>query len=100
MQEESFGPIAPIISFDSIEEVLKMANNTEYGLAAYLYTNDLSRAYKLAEALEYGIIGVNDGLPSAPYAPFGGLKQSGIGREGGKWGIEEFLEIKYISIAL
>ena len=100
MQEESFGPIAPIISFDSIEEVLKMANNTEYGLAAYLYTNDLSRAYKLAEALEYGIIGVNDGLPSAPYARFGGLKQSGIGREGGKWGIEEFLEIKYISIVL
>ena len=100
MQEESFGPIAPIISFDFDEDVIKMANNTDYGLAAYLYTNNLSRAYKLAEALEYGIIGVNDGLPSTPYAPFGGFKQSGIGREGGKWGIEEFLEMKYISIAL
>ncbi len=100
MQEESFGPIAPIISFDSEEEVLKMANNTEYGLAAYIYTNNLSRAYKVAEALEYGIIGVNDGVPSAPYAPFGGLKQSGLGREGGKWGIEEFLETKYISVSL
>ena len=77
-----------------------MANNTPYGLAAYLYTNDLSRAFKVSEALEYGIVGVNDGLPSTPFVPFGGVKQSGLGREGGHWGIEEYLEVKYISMGL
>ena len=100
MSEETFGPVAPIIAFDTAEEAVQMANNTPFGLAAYLYTNDLSRAFEVAEALEYGIIGVNDGLPSAPYIPFGGVKQSGLGREGGHWGIEEYLEVKYISLGL
>ncbi len=100
MTEETFGPIAPIISFETDEEVISHANNTPFGLAAYLYTNDLSRAFKVSEALEYGIVGVNDGVPSAPYAPFGGVKQSGLGREGGPWGIHEYLEVKYISMGL
>ena len=100
MEEETFGPVAPIISFETTEEAVRMANNTPYGLAAYFYTNDLSRAFRVAEALEYGIIGVNDGLPSTPYVPFGGVKQSGLGREGGPWGIEEYLEVKYISMGL
>ena len=100
MEEETFGPVAPIISFETTEEAVERANNTPYGLAAYFYTNDLSRAFKVAEALEYGIIGVNDGLPSTPYVPFGGVKQSGLGREGGPWGIEEYLEVKYISMGL
>ncbi len=100
MQDETFGPIAPIIAFDTEDEAIELANDTEYGLAAYIYTNSLSRAIRVYEALEYGIIGINDGMPSAPYAPFGGLKQSGVGKEGGKWGIEEFLEKKYISISL
>ena len=100
MHEETFGPVAPLIPFKSDEEAVQMANNTPYGLAAYLYTNDLSRAFKVSEALDYGIVGVNDGVPSAPYIPFGGVKQSGLGREGGPWGIEEYLELKYISFAL
>ena len=83
MHEETFGPVAPIISFDTEEEAVRMANDTPYGLAAYLYTNDLARAFRVSEALDYGIVGVNDGVPSAPYAPFGGVKQSGLGREGG-----------------
>ena len=100
MQEETFGPVAPITSFVTDEEAIRRANDTPFGLAAYLYTNDLSRAFKVSEALEYGIVGVNDGVPSAPYAPFGGVKQSGLGREGGPWGIEEYLEVKYISFGL
>ena len=100
MEEETFGPVAPILSFETTEEAIRMANNTPYGLAAYFYTNDLSRAFRVAEALEYGIIGVNDGLPSTPYVPFGGVKQSGLGREGGPWGIEEYVEVKYISMGL
>lgn len=100
MSEETFGPVAPILAFDTDDEVIKMANNTPYGLAAYIYTNDLSRAFKVSEALEYGIVGVNDGLPATPFVPFGGVKQSGIGREGGPWGIEEYLETKYISMGL
>lgn len=100
MREETFGPVAPIVSFHDEDEVIALANDSEYGLAAYLYTHDLSRAFKLAEALDYGIIGVNDGRPSTPQAPFGGYKNSGIGREGGKWGIEEYLEVKYLSLAL
>ncbi|MBX3143933.1 MAG: NAD-dependent succinate-semialdehyde dehydrogenase [Trueperaceae bacterium] len=100
MQEETFGPVAPIIEFDSLDEAVRLANDTPYGLAAYVFTNDLSRALKLAEALDYGIVGVNDGVPSTPQAPFGGVKQSGIGREGGRWGIEEYLEIKYVSMGL
>lgn len=100
MQEETFGPVAPILTFSDDAEAVRLANDTPYGLASYLYTNDLSRAWKVAEALEYGIVGVNDGIPSAAQAPFGGMKQSGIGREGGPWGIEEYLEIKYVSMAL
>lgn len=100
VQEETFGPVAPILSFDSEDEVIQKANNTPYGLAAYFWTRDLGRTYRVAEALDYGIIGVNDGVPSTPQAPFGGVKNSGIGREGGHWGIEEYLETKYISIGL
>lgn len=100
MNEETFGPVAPIASFTTDEEAVRLANDTPYGLAAYLYTNDLSRAFKVSEALEYGIIGVNDGVPSAAHAPFGGVKQSGVGREGGHWGIEEYLEVKYVSLGL
>lgn len=100
MREETFGPVAPILSFAGDDEAVRAANDTPYGLAAYLYTRDLSRAVKVAEALEFGIVGINDGVPSVPYAPFGGVKQSGIGREGGPWGIDEFLEVKYVSIGL
>jgi succinate-semialdehyde dehydrogenase / glutarate-semialdehyde dehydrogenase len=100
MHEETFGPVAPILSFGSDEEAIQAANDTPYGLAAYFYTNDLSRAFKVAERLDYGIVGVNDGLPSVPHVPFGGMKFSGVGREGGKWGLEEFLEVKYVSMAL
>jgi succinate-semialdehyde dehydrogenase/glutarate-semialdehyde dehydrogenase len=100
MQEETFGPVAPILTFSDEAEALRLANDTPYGLAAYIYTQDLSRAFKVAEALDYGIVGVNDGVPSTPQAPFGGYKASGVGREGGKWGIEEYLETKYISIGL
>jgi succinate-semialdehyde dehydrogenase/glutarate-semialdehyde dehydrogenase len=100
MREETFGPVAPILTFGSEEEAVRMANDTPYGLAAYLYTSDLGRAWRVAEALEYGIVGVNDGVPSAPYAPFGGVKQSGLGREGGPWGLDEFLEVKYVSLGL
>ena len=100
MREETFGPVAPILSFDSDDEAVRLANDTPYGLAAYLYTNDLTRAFRMSERLEYGIVGVNDGVPSTPHAPFGGVKESGVGREGGKWGIEEYLEVKYISMRL
>ena len=100
MQEETFGPVAPILSFDNDDEAVRLANDTPYGLAAYIYTNNLTRAFEVSERLEYGIVGVNDGVPSTPHAPFGGVKASGIGREGGKWGIEEYLEVKYISVAL
>ncbi len=100
MGEETFGPVAPILTFQSEEEVVRMANDTPYGLASYLYTNDLGRAWRVAEALDYGIVGVNDGVPSAPHAPFGGMKQSGVGREGGPWGLDEYLEIKYVSMGL
>src|SRR5690606_15877798 len=100
MNEETFGPVAPIIEFEDEAEVIREANDGPYGLAAYLFTNDLSRAFRVSEELEYGIVGVNDGVPSTPHAPFGGVKQSGIGREGGHWGIEEYLEVKYVSMGL
>ena len=100
MNEETFGPVAPIATFDSLDEVIQRANNTPFGLAAYLFTQDINEAVYLAESLEYGIVGVNDGLPSTPQAPFGGWKESGLGREGGHHGIEEFLEVKYISLGL
>jgi len=95
--EETFGPIAPIIPFDKEEEAINYANNTKYGLAGYFYSRDASRISRVSEALEYGIIGVNDGVPSTPQAPFGGIKESGIGREGGFYGLDEYLEYKFIS---
>lgn len=100
MHEETFGPVAPIIPFDTEEEVIRAANNTEYGLAAYYYTKDLSRAIRVAEALDFGTIGMNDAIPAVPQAPFGGMKHSGLGREGGRQGLEEYLEDKFISIGL
>lgn len=100
MIEETFGPVAPITKFHSVNEVIERANNSIYGLAAYVFTENITRGIQITEALEYGIIGLNDGLPSTPQAPFGGFKQSGIGREGGHQGIEEYLEVKYISLGL
>lgn len=95
---EIFGPVAPIIKFDSEDEVIEKANDTEYGLASYIFTNDLGRSIRVSEALEYGMVGVNNGMLSTEQAPFGGIKQSGIGREGSKYGLDDYLEIKYISI--
>ncbi|WP_281658663.1 NAD-dependent succinate-semialdehyde dehydrogenase [Halobacillus sp. Cin3] len=100
MKEETFGPVVPITSFSDEEEAVQQANNTPFGLAAYLFTENMSKALTLSEALEYGIVGVNDGSPSAAQAPFGGFKESGLGREGGPQGIEEYLETKYISLGL
>lgn len=100
LEEETFGPVAPLIVFQEEAEVIAQANNVPYGLAAYLYTRDLNRAVRVSEALEYGIIGLNDGLPSTAQAPFGGVKHSGIGREGGVQGIEEYLTVKYISVGM
>jgi succinate-semialdehyde dehydrogenase/glutarate-semialdehyde dehydrogenase len=100
MHEETFGPVAPILTFKTQEEAIRLANGSPFGLAAYLWTADLRRAYQVSEALEFGIVGINDGVPSTPQAPFGGVKMSGIGREGGHWGIDEFLDIKYLSIGL
>ncbi len=100
MQEETFGPLAPISTFKDEEEVIQRANNSPYGLAAYVFTEKMSRIYRVTEGLDYGIIGVNDGGPSIAQAPFGGLKESGIGREGGHHGLEEYLEVKYVSIGI
>lgn len=100
MQEETFGPVAPVAPYRTIEEVVERANRSRYGLAAYVFTQDLREAFALSEGLEYGIIGLNDGLPATAQAPFGGMKESGLGREGGHWGIEEFLEVKYVSLNL
>ncbi|CAM3941711.1 NAD-dependent succinate-semialdehyde dehydrogenase [Alicyclobacillus pomorum] len=97
-QEETFGPVAAVVPFDTEEEVISYANNTEYGLAAYYFTRDIGRVFRLAEQLEYGILGANDGMPSTAQAPFGGVKSSGIGREGSKYGIQEYLDIKYLSL--
>lgn len=99
-REETFGPVAPLISFDDEDEVIAKANDTLYGLAAYFYTRDVSRVMRVAERLEYGIIGANDALPSTAQAPFGGVKHSGLGREGGSVGIDEYLEVKYLSLGL
>lgn len=95
-REEIFGPIAPVFRFSSEKEAIDMANDTEYGLASYFYSRDVARCWRVAEALEYGIVGINEGLISTESAPFGGIKQSGLGREGSKYGIEEYLEIKYM----
>ncbi|MEL6887506.1 MAG: NAD-dependent succinate-semialdehyde dehydrogenase [Pseudomonadota bacterium] len=99
-QEETFGPLAPLFKFEDEDDVIAMANDTIFGLAAYFYANDLARVYKVAEALEYGMVGVNTGIISTEVAPFGGVKQSGLGREGSHHGIEEFLEMKYICMSV
>ena len=97
-QDETFGPVAALLPFDSEEEVIQRANNTVYGLASYFFTRDIGRVWRLAEQLEYGIIGANDGMPSTAQAPFGGVKESGVGREGGYYGIEEYLDVKFVSL--
>ena len=95
-REETFGPVAPLFRFETEEEAVRMANDTEFGLAAYFYSRDIGRVWRVAEALEYGIVGINEGIISTEVAPFGGMKESGIGREGSKYGIDDFLEIKYL----
>jgi succinate-semialdehyde dehydrogenase / glutarate-semialdehyde dehydrogenase len=95
-REETFGPVAPLFRFGSEAEAIRMANDTEFGLASYFYTRDLARAWRVAEALEYGIVGLNTGIISTSEAPFGGWKQSGIGREGSRYGILDFTELKYV----
>ncbi len=95
-REETFGPLAPVFRFKTDDEAVAMANDTEFGLAAYFYSRDLGRVWRIAEAIEYGMVGINTGLISTEVAPFGGMKESGIGREGSKYGIEEFLEVKYL----
>jgi succinate-semialdehyde dehydrogenase/glutarate-semialdehyde dehydrogenase len=97
-REETFGPVAPLFRVDTDEEAVRLANDTEFGLAAYVYTRDLSRSWRVTEALEYGIVGLNTGLISTEVAPFGGVKESGIGREGSKYGILEFTELKYVCV--
>ncbi len=96
VQQEIFGPVAPVMKFDSDEELIEMANDTIYGLASYFYSQNIHRVWKVAEALEYGMVGINDGLISTEVAPFGGVKQSGSGREGAKEGIDEYMDIKYL----
>jgi succinate-semialdehyde dehydrogenase/glutarate-semialdehyde dehydrogenase len=97
-KEETFGPVAPLFRFRTEEEAIRMANDTEFGLAAYFYARDVGRIFRVAEALEYGIVGINEGIISTAEAPFGGFKQSGLGREGSHYGIEEYLEIKYLAL--
>ncbi len=97
-REEIFGPVATLFRFRDDADAIRMANDTEYGLAAYFYARDIGRVMRVADALEYGIIGINEGIISTEVAPFGGMKESGIGREGSKYGIEDFLEIKYLAL--
>jgi succinate-semialdehyde dehydrogenase/glutarate-semialdehyde dehydrogenase len=99
-REETFGPVAPLFSFDTEEDVIAMSNDTEFGLAGYFYARDLGRVWRVAEALEYGIVGINTGIISTEVAPFGGVKQSGLGREGSKYGADDFLEIKYLCMGI
>jgi succinate-semialdehyde dehydrogenase/glutarate-semialdehyde dehydrogenase len=98
MHEETFGPLAPLIRFKTEEEAISLANDTEFGLAAYFYSRDVGRIFRVAEAIESGIVGINEGLISTEVAPFGGVKASGLGREGSKYGIEDYLEIKYLCL--
>ena len=99
-REETFGPVAPLFEFETEEDVIEMANNTEFGLASYFYSKDISKIFRVAEALEYGMVGINTGLISTEVAPFGGIKQSGQGREGSKYGIEDYLEITYLCLSI
>jgi succinate-semialdehyde dehydrogenase/glutarate-semialdehyde dehydrogenase len=96
MREETFGPVAPLIRFATEDEVVARANDTEFGLASYLYTSGIARAWRVAGRLEYGMVGINEGLISTEVAPFGGIKQSGLGREGSRYGIDDYLETKFI----
>jgi succinate-semialdehyde dehydrogenase/glutarate-semialdehyde dehydrogenase len=98
--EEIFGPVAPVVAFSSDEQALAAANRTEYGLVAYVYTRDLDRAFRVCEGIESGMIGLNQGVVSNPAAPFGGVKQSGFGREGGFEGVGEYLETKYVALGV
>ncbi len=98
-REETFGPLAPLFRFETEDEVVAMANDTEFGLASYFYARDLGRVWRVSERLEYGMVGVNTGLISNEVAPFGGVKQSGVGREGSHYGIEDYLVIKYTCMA-
>jgi succinate-semialdehyde dehydrogenase/glutarate-semialdehyde dehydrogenase len=95
-REEIFGPVAPLIKFTTEEEAIAMANDTEFGLASYFYSRDIGRVWRVAEALEYGIVGINEGIISNEMAPFGGIKESGQGREGSKYGLDDYMEIKYL----
>jgi succinate-semialdehyde dehydrogenase/glutarate-semialdehyde dehydrogenase len=98
MKEEIFGPVAPVFKFETEEEAIRLANDTEFGLAAYFYTGNLGRAFRVMEELKYGMVGVNEGLITTPEAPFGGVKESGLGKEGGHQGIEDYLDTKYVCI--
>ena len=95
-RNEIFGPVAPVVRFSTEEEVIEMANDTQFGLASYFYTRDIGRVWRVAEALDYGIVGINEGVISNEMAPFGGVKESGSGREGSKYGIDDYVEIKYM----
>uniref|UniRef100_UPI00111BE3F8 aldehyde dehydrogenase family protein n=1 Tax=Ensifer aridi TaxID=1708715 RepID=UPI00111BE3F8 len=99
-REETFGPVAPLFKFETEEEVVEMANRTEFGLASYFYSKDVSKIFRVAEELEYGMVGINTGLISTEVAPFGGIKQSGQGREGSKYGIDDYVEIKYLCLSI
>jgi len=99
-QDETFGPLAPVFRFTEEAEAIRMANDTEFGLASYIYTQNLSRAWRVSEALEYGMVGINEGLISTEVAPFGGIKESGCGREGSKYGIEDYQELKYLCMGI
>jgi succinate-semialdehyde dehydrogenase/glutarate-semialdehyde dehydrogenase len=97
-REETFGPVAPLFRFETESQAIQMANDTEFGLASYFYTRDLARSWRVSEALEYGIVGLNTGLISTEVAPFGGVKESGIGREGSRYGILDYTELKYVCV--
>jgi succinate-semialdehyde dehydrogenase/glutarate-semialdehyde dehydrogenase len=99
VQEETFGPVSPLVRFDTEEEAIRLANATIFGLASYFYARDVGRIWRVGEALEYGIVGINTGMISNEVAPFGGVKQSGVGREGSKYGIEEFVVVKYLAMS-
>jgi len=98
-KDETFGPVAPLFRFETEDEAVQLANETSYGLAAYIFTRDLDRMWRVTDAIETGMVGVNEGLISNEVAPFGGIKESGLGREGSRYGIEEYLEQKYVMIS-
>jgi succinate-semialdehyde dehydrogenase/glutarate-semialdehyde dehydrogenase len=95
-REETFGPLSPAFKFEADQQAIEMANDTEFGLATYFYTRDLGRALQVAEAVKYGMVGINEGLITTEVAPFGGVKESGMGKEGSKYGIEDYLDVKYV----